>query len=96
MARIREVEHALRILDLGKSSDAVYASMPFRGLDLLVEVMGRAKGEVELDIYSSMRTYQMEEKTFADLYDIAQRNPRIRYHGALGQRALADAFRLLS
>jgi glycosyltransferase involved in cell wall biosynthesis len=76
-----------------KHNRAVYASMPFRGLDLLVEVMGRAKGEVGLEIYSSMRAYQAQEKNFAALYEIAARNPRIRYHGGVGQRTLADAFR---
>jgi glycosyltransferase involved in cell wall biosynthesis len=76
-----------------KINRAVYASMPFRGLDLLVEVMGQVKGKVELDIYSSMRAYQAQEKSFTALYDIAQRNPRIRYHGGVGQRALAAALR---
>jgi tetratricopeptide (TPR) repeat protein len=76
-----------------KQNRAVYASMPFRGLDLLVEVMGRVGGTVELDVYSSMRTYQLEEKNYAALYDLARRNPRIRHHGSVGQRALAEAFR---
>jgi glycosyltransferase involved in cell wall biosynthesis len=76
-----------------KQNRAVYASMPFRGLDLLVEVMGRVGGKVELDIYSSMRAYQAQEKSFAALYEVARRNPRIRYHGGVGQRPLADAFR---
>lgn len=76
-----------------KQNRAVYASMPFRGLDLLVEVMGRIGGGVELDIYSSMRAYQAQEKSFAALYEDACRNPRIRYHGGIGQRALAQAFR---
>ncbi len=76
-----------------KQNRAVYASMPFRGLDLLVEVMDRVKGQVELDVYSSMRTYQLEEGSFAALFDLAGKNPRIRLHGSVGQRALADAFR---
>jgi glycosyltransferase involved in cell wall biosynthesis len=76
-----------------KQNRAVYASMPFRGLDLLVEVMGRAKGKFELDVYSSMRAYQAQEKSFAALYDVARRNPRIHYHGGVGQRALAHGFR---
>jgi len=76
-----------------KKNRAVYASMPFRGLDLLVEVMGQIKGKVELDIYSSMRAYQAQEKSFAALYEVAKRNPRIRYHGGVGQRALAEGFR---
>ena len=76
-----------------KQNRAVYASMPFRGLDLLVEVMGRARGKVELDVYSSMRAYQDDDKDWNALYDRSRRNPRIRYHGGVGQQALADAFR---
>jgi glycosyltransferase involved in cell wall biosynthesis len=79
-----------------KKNRAVYASMPFRGLDLLVDVMGRAKGKVELDVYSSMRTYQAQDQNFPAImatYEAARRNPRIRHHGGVGQRALADAFR---
>lgn len=76
-----------------KQNRAVYASMPFRGLDLLVDVMAKVKGKVELDMYSSMRAYQAQERSFAALYELAGRNPRIRYHGGVGQRALADGFR---
>jgi tetratricopeptide (TPR) repeat protein len=76
-----------------KQNRAVYASMPFRGLDLLEEVMNRVKGRVELDVYSSMQTYQVQEKDFTAFYQSSQRNPRIRYHGGIGQRALADALR---
>jgi len=76
-----------------KQNRAAYASMPFRGLDLLVEVMNRVGGKVELDIFSSMRAYQAQEKSFTALYEIAQQNPRIRYHGGVGQKALADGMR---
>jgi glycosyltransferase involved in cell wall biosynthesis len=40
-----------------------------------------------------MRAYQAQEKSFTALYELAKRNPRIRHHGGVGQRALADAFR---
>lgn len=76
-----------------KANRAVYASMPFRGLDMLVEVMAQVGGATMLDIYSSMRAYQAQEKSFTALYELAQRNPRIRYHGGVGQQALAQAFR---
>lgn len=75
-----------------KKNRAAYASMPFRGLDLLVEVMGRIGGEVALDVFSSMRSFQAQER-FGALYEMAQRNPRIRYHGGLGQKALAAGLR---
>lgn len=76
-----------------KQNRAAYASMPFRGLDLLVEVMNRVGGKVGLDIFSSMRAYQAQENTFTALYELAQKNPRIRYHGGVGQKQLAEGMR---
>ena len=75
-----------------KQNRAAYASMPFRGLDLLVEVMNRIGGQVGLDVFSSMQAYQAPER-FGDLYDRARRNPRIHYHGGVGQKALAADMR---
>lgn len=75
-----------------KKNRAAYASMPFRGLELLVEVMNRVTGQVGLDIFSSMQAYQVPER-FAALYDMAGRNPRIHYHGGVGQKALAAGMR---
>jgi len=75
-----------------KKNRAAYASMPFRGLDLMVEVMGRIGGQVGLDVFSSMRSFQAQER-FGQLYEAAQRNPRIRYHGGVGQKALAASLR---
>jgi len=75
-----------------KKNRAAYASMPFRGLDLMVEVMGRIGGKVELDVFSSMRSFQAQER-FTQLYEMAARNPRIRYHGGVGQKALAAGLR---
>ena len=54
---------------------------------------GPGQGQGRVDVDSSMRAYQAQEKSFAALYDVARRNPRIRYHGGIGQRALANAFR---
>jgi glycosyltransferase involved in cell wall biosynthesis len=76
-----------------KKNRAVYASMPFRGLDVLAMVMGHVRGKVELDVYSSMRAYQVPENDYMLLYDFIKRNPRIHHHGGIGQRALAEAFR---
>jgi glycosyltransferase involved in cell wall biosynthesis len=76
-----------------KRNRAVYASMPFRGLDILVQAMGCVGGKAELDIFSSMRAYQAQENSFTALYELAQKNPRIRYHGGVGQQALAQGFR---
>jgi tetratricopeptide (TPR) repeat protein len=76
-----------------KQNRAVYASMPFRGLDQLVEVMDRVKGEVELDVFSSAETYQSTGTDYTAIFDAARRNPRIRLHGGVDQRTLAEAFR---
>lgn len=76
-----------------KQNRAIYASMPFRGLDQLVEVMGQVKGQVELDVYSSAETYQANGQDYAAIFDAARRNPRIRTHGGVSQRKLAEAFR---
>lgn len=76
-----------------KQNRAVYASMPFRGLDELVEVMGRTKAKTELDVFSSMQAYQASDDRFAALYAAMGRNPRIHYHGGVGQAELARQFR---
>jgi glycosyltransferase involved in cell wall biosynthesis len=45
------------------------------------------------DIYSSMRIYQQTEDPFAPLYARLRAMPKCRYHGAVGQMALAQALR---
>ena len=76
-----------------KQNRAVYASMPFRGLDELVEVMGRTRAQTELHVFSSMQAYQDSDERFAALYAGMGANPRIRYHGGVGQAELARQFR---
>lgn len=76
-----------------KQNRAVYASMPFRGLDELVEVMGRTKAHTELDVFSSMQAYQTSDDRFGALFAAMGRNPRIRHHGGVGQAELARQFR---
>ncbi len=76
-----------------KENRAVYASMPFRGLDQMVDVMGKVKGKVELDVFSSADTYQATGTDYSAIFDAAARNPRIRTHGGVDQRTLAEGFR---
>ena len=76
-----------------KQNRAVYASMPFRGLDELVMVMARTKAKTGLDVFSSMRTYQASDEKFEPLYEIMTRNPRIRHFRGVGQAELAGHFR---
>ena len=76
-----------------KQNRAVYASMPFRGLDELVEVMGRTRAQTELHVFSSMQAYQDSDDRFAALYAGMGANPRIHHHGGVGQAELARQFR---
>jgi glycosyltransferase involved in cell wall biosynthesis len=76
-----------------KQNRAVYASMPFRGLDELVEVMGRTKAQTELEVFSSMQAYQTSDARFAALFAAMGKNPRIHHHGGVGQAELARHFR---
>jgi glycosyltransferase involved in cell wall biosynthesis len=76
-----------------KQNRAVYASMPFRGLDVLVDVMARTKAKTELDVFSSMRAYQASDDKFEPLYQSMARNPRIRHSSGVGQAELATRFR---
>lgn len=76
-----------------KQNRAVYASMPFRGLDELVMVMNRTKAKTELDVFSSMRAYQASDEKYEPLYGFMKRNPRIRHVRGVGQAELARHFR---
>lgn len=76
-----------------KQNRAVYASMPFRGLDVLAEVMANTNAKTELDVFSSMRAYQASDSKFEPLYQAMARNPRIRHSPGVGQAELAARFR---
>jgi len=71
-----------------KRNRAVYTSMPYRGLHLLVEVIHRMHGTTQFDIYSAMQTYRESEEGFTKLYERLRAAPRTHYHGALPQSAL--------
>lgn len=76
-----------------KTNRAVYASMPFRGLDVLVDVMANTSARTELDVFSSMRAYQASDDKYQPLYQSMARNPRIRHSPGVGQAELAARFR---
>ena len=72
-----------------------YASTPFRGLDVLLDVFPRIRAAVpdaELDIFSSMRVYGWDEKQdreqFGELYRKAQQ-PGVQLAGTVPQPELA-------
>jgi protein O-GlcNAc transferase len=76
-----------------KQNRAAYASVPDRGLDVLAEVMAQTKLATQFDIYSGMTLYQQPEDSFAPLYAKLKALANCRYHGALGQAALAEALK---
>jgi glycosyltransferase involved in cell wall biosynthesis len=80
-------------LRTAKQNSAAYASVPDRGLDVLAEVIAATRLDMTFEIYSSMRIYQHVEDPFAPLYARLEAMPNCRYHGAVGQAALAGALR---
>jgi len=83
---------------------AYYASTPFRGLNILLEVWPLVQSlvpDAELDIMSSMGTYHEHDKDapFQILYDRARSMPGVRYKPGVGQaelRAIARECRVLA
>ncbi|MFY9287640.1 MAG: glycosyltransferase family 4 protein [Alphaproteobacteria bacterium] len=73
-----------------KENRAAYTTTPFRGLNVLLKAMQGLKEETKLDIFSSMRVYQMPDHDYAALYEEAARDPRTYYHGAVSQKELAQ------
>jgi glycosyltransferase involved in cell wall biosynthesis len=72
-----------------KQNRAVYTSMPYRGLHLLIEVIRQLRAETRFDIYSGMQTYREPDHRFSGLYQKVKAAPRTHYHGAVPQPALA-------
>lgn len=79
-----------------KELRAAYTSTPFRGLEILLDAHARLAVPVDLDVYSSMQVYRGDETPFQALYQRAQSNPRVHYHGSVSQVALAAALRRVS
>jgi glycosyltransferase involved in cell wall biosynthesis len=75
-----------------------YTSTPFRGLDILVDLFPKLTGDCRLDIYSSMRVYNLagDDARFAALYEKARRTPRVAYIGSVPQPDLARAMAQVS
>lgn len=76
---------------------AAYTSSPYRGLEVLVNIYQNWDPETAelpmLDIFSSMKIHQMSDAKYQYLYEKANSNPRIDYHGAGTQSDLAVALR---
>lgn len=76
-----------------KLNRGAYTSTPYRGLELLVIALERLQMDTDVDIYSSMRIYQMPDTPYTELYNSARRNPSVRYRGAVAQPVLARHLR---
>jgi glycosyltransferase involved in cell wall biosynthesis len=76
-----------------KRNRAVYASIPDRGLDWLIEAWPQVQVETELDIYSGMAIYQRSDMPLAALYAAIATTPRTTRHEPMGQNALAAAMK---
>jgi glycosyltransferase involved in cell wall biosynthesis len=77
-----------------------YTSTPFRGLELLVEMfptIRKAVPQVRLEVYSSMKVYQMpegeDEQSFGRIYRVCRETEGIDYVGSLPQPELARRLR---
>lgn len=72
-----------------------YCSTPFRGLSVLLDLFPRIRSEVpdvELHVFSSLATYQIEDPpAFQALYERARAMPGVILRGAVGQEELAAA-----
>jgi glycosyltransferase involved in cell wall biosynthesis len=79
-----------------KELRGAYTSTPHRGLALLLDAHARLAAPLELEVYSSMQVYRQDDRPFAPLYQRAQAQPRIHYHGSVSQAALAAALRPVS
>ncbi len=73
-----------------------YASTPFRGLDVLLDLFPRIRAacpDAELDVFSSMKVYGFSEaddqKQFGAIYAKAKQ-PGVNLVGSIDQRALAQ------
>lgn len=79
-----------------KELRGAYTSTPYRGLAVLLDAHARLTAPLELEVFSSMQVYRQDDRPFVALYQRAQANPRIHYHGSVSQGVLAAAMRPVS
>lgn len=71
----------------------VYASAPYRGLELLYESSFFFKEKIIIDIFSSMKTYSAEDsEEFLNLFSKIKKNVNFNYCGSLDKKALSEYF----
>lgn len=79
----------------GRAPKLIYASTPFRGLDILLQAFSTIRKHFPgctLDVYSGMTVYQAStDHQYRDLYHACQTTPGIRYHNSVNQLQLTAA-----
>jgi glycosyltransferase involved in cell wall biosynthesis len=75
-----------------------YTSTPFRGLDVLLSLFPEVRRRdkmVRLRVYSSLKTYGMEESNdpFTSLYAQCRSMPGVEYFGSIAQPLLAESLK---
>ena len=79
----------------------IYASTPFRGLDILLaaysmmlERSADLRGEVHLDVFSNMSlygpAYEAQNSLYEGMYEFCRLHPAIDYHGAVERPVLLE------
>lgn len=74
-----------------KTCKGAYTSTPFRGLAALAKVK-----ELAIEVYSSMKVYQADDKPFAQMYENLLKNDCIEMKGSVSQSVLAERLRPLA
>lgn len=80
-----------------KNTRGIYASTPFRGLEVLYESSFHLNEEIIIDVFSSMKTYSLEDnEKFQILFDKIKKNNRFNYLGSVNKKILAENFSFAS
>ena len=71
----------------------IYASAPYRGLEVLYESSFFFKEKIIIDIFSSMKMYSMEDREeFINLFGKIKNNNNFNYFGSVDKKTLSKYF----
>lgn len=80
-----------------KNTRGIYASTPFRGLEVLYESSFHLNEKIIIDVFSSMKTYSLDDnEKFQILFDKIKKNNRFNYLGSVNKKILAENFSFAS
>jgi hypothetical protein len=69
-----------------KECRGIYTPTPFRGLTYLLDTADKIN--IDIDVFSSMRTYQTADSDYKDILERAKSHRNVKYMGAVGQKDL--------